>query len=177
MSSLKKAKKYITEGIYTLTSIIKGHVITFKNLFRRKVTEKYPEVKPVLPDGYRGMPSLPVDQETGKDRCIGCQACVRICPTQLLKVDTHRGEDKKLVVDDFNAKVGRCVFCGMCDDVCPVDAIRMSKEFELSVCCKDELEYNRAKLNELGGVWKPKPKAEAESEESTPGKEGAPKDA
>jgi NADH-quinone oxidoreductase subunit I len=97
-----------------------------------------------------------VDTETGKDLCIGCQACVRICPTQLITVPTHVGEDKKRVVDGFQMKIERCMFCGLCEEICPVDAIKLSKEYELAAFDRKDLVYDREKLNKIGGTREPK---------------------
>ncbi len=162
----KKRISYIYEWRYTVYSIVKGLIVTFVNLFRKKVTLQYPEVKWDLPEGYRGMPTLPVDETKGADRCIACQACVRACPTQLITVDSHMGEDKKRVIDSFTMNIGLCMFCGMCEEVCPVDAIRMSDHYELASFTRDELLCDRAKLNQMGGVWPPAPERAAEPAES-----------
>lgn len=158
---LKKAISNINEGVYTIRSIISGHYVTLKNLFRKKSTMQYPEVRWELPEGYRGLPCLPVDPETGKDVCIGCQACVRICPTQLITVETHTGDDKKRVVDGFQMKIGYCMFCGLCAETCPVDAIRMSKEYELAEFTRKDMIYNRDRLNAVGGMREPKQSKES----------------
>jgi NADH-quinone oxidoreductase subunit I len=147
-----KAISNIKDGVYTAVSIVKGHIVTLKNLFRKKSTMQYPEVRWNLPDGYRGVPSLPVNADTQKDSCIGCGACVRICPTQLITVETHTGEDKKKVVDGFTMNIAYCMFCGLCAETCPANAIYMSKEYELAEFTKDNLIYNRDKLNSIGGI-------------------------
>ncbi len=151
---------YTREAFNTVYSIMKGHIVTFINLFRKKVTLQYPEVRWELPEGYRGLPTLPVDPETGKDLCIGCGACARVCPTQLINVESHMGEDKKRVVDSFTMNIALCTFCGLCAEHCPTNAICMSKNYELAVFTKDEMLLDHEKLNEMGGTRAPKPKPE-----------------
>lgn len=164
INQTKRKTSYIREGIYTIKSIATGHGVTLRNLFRKKVTMQYPEVRWELPPGYRGAPSLPVDPETGKDACIGCGACARACPTQLITIETHTGEDKKRVVDSFTVKAGYCMFCGLCQEICPVDAIVLSDNYELAGFTREDLVYDREKLNQMGGVRKPKPKLEKPAE-------------
>jgi NAD-dependent dihydropyrimidine dehydrogenase PreA subunit len=48
-----------------------------------------------------------------KNICVGCQACVSVCP-----VDAIRMEDGKAVVDPE-----KCIDCGTCVAECPVKAI------------------------------------------------------
>jgi formate hydrogenlyase subunit 6/NADH:ubiquinone oxidoreductase subunit I len=43
------------------------------------------------------------------------------------------------------------MFCGLCAQVCPVDAITMSKEYELSVQDRDGLVYTKTELATIGG--------------------------
>ena len=162
---------YLREGIYTIVSIAKGHWVTLVNLFRPKVTLQYPEVRWELPEGYRGLPTLPVCTETGKDLCIGCGACARVCPTQLIAIESHMGEDKKRVVDSFTINAGLCMFCGLCEDICPAHAIKMSKNYELAACTREEMMYDREKLNEMGGTCEPKPKPEPKEPAAAKSKE------
>lgn len=143
--------RYIREGFYTVYSIVVGHIVTFVNLLRPKVTMQYPEVRWELPPGYRGIPSLPVDTE-GSDSCVGCGACARACPNKALTVAAHMGEDKKRVIDSFTLDAGRCSFCRLCTEACPTGAITMSHHYELASYTREALLFDRAKLNELGGV-------------------------
>ncbi len=52
--------------------------------------------------------------------CIGCGACVRICPAKALQQDKNRGS--RIRIDD-NA----CITCFCCHEVCPAAAITIGK--------------------------------------------------
>jgi len=49
------------------------------------------------------------------DICIGCGACVEVCPVNALRM-----ENNKAVVDP-----DLCIDCGSCVPVCPVEAIEL----------------------------------------------------
>ncbi len=53
-----------------------------------------------------------------RDRCDGCWACVRSCPTAALESRASEGAAEIL----WNP--GRCIFCGRCEMVCPRQAVR-----------------------------------------------------
>ncbi len=48
------------------------------------------------------------------EACQGCQACVRICPTQAISGEKHQ-------VHEINTQ--RCIECGTCGRVCPYSAV------------------------------------------------------
>jgi len=48
-----------------------------------------------------------------KDVCVGCEACVSVCPVEAISM-----VDGKAEVDPET-----CVECGSCVPVCPVEAI------------------------------------------------------
>lgn len=90
-------------------------------------TRKYPFESPLVTPEFRGR----VDIDPVK--CVGCGACVRICPPSAL---TLNYEGDETVLKYF---IGRCIFCGMCAYVCPQDAITVTKEFELATPKLDDL--------------------------------------
>jgi len=51
-----------------------------------------------------------------EEKCIGCGACVPVCPTKCI-----RGEKKSPHVIDE----ARCTRCGACEQICPVDAVEV----------------------------------------------------
>lgn len=54
-----------------------------------------------------------------EEQCIGCSHCVRVCPTEALRV-----WNGKALLDD-----PKCVDCGDCERVCPVKAIVVAEDF------------------------------------------------
>jgi len=58
--------------------------------------------------------SLLVDYVVKPEDCIGCGACIKVCPNEAIT-----GEKKKAHVIDAE----KCVHCGMCVGACPTDAI------------------------------------------------------
>jgi len=61
-----------------------------------------------------------------RDRCIGCNICVKICPEEALKLSKAIVQNGKLLkkgIIDIDA--GKCTLCGECVVLCPVNAIEM----------------------------------------------------
>lgn len=153
-------------------SILKGLRVTLSYLFRKKVTLQYPEERPKLSERFRGVPALPIDPATGRDRCIACSACARVCPDQVITVTPEVGEDKKRRLADMTLDVAGCIFCGLCVEVCPTGALVLSDEFELAHSSREDLVLGLEKLHEIGGQF---PEKTAETEESS-GPQGEPQD-
>lgn len=59
-----------------------------------------------------------------RQKCIGCQLCIRVCPAKVIQ---FLPEVKKI-----RMHVARCTFCAQCVDACPVDALAVSPEFLLA---------------------------------------------
>jgi formate hydrogenlyase subunit 6 len=100
-----------------------------RNLFRRSFTQKYPKVKPEVPEGLRGK------LEHFKEKCIYCGWCEKQCPSAAITVDIKN----KIWTHDL----GKCLFCAQCEEVChevpKKDAIKMTPDFELA-------EYHKSKF-------------------------------
>ena len=58
--------------------------------------------------------ALNVDEK----RCIGCSRCMKICPTEAIRI--HGG---KAAIQEH-----RCIDCGRCYEVCPAQAIRLKDD-------------------------------------------------
>lgn len=87
-------------------------------------TVSYPDAAPVLPDRFRGAPSI--DQARCKE---GCDACVEACPTDAISI-----VDGKVRLD-----TGRCLFCTECTTACPEGAIELTHEYRLAARRREDL--------------------------------------
>jgi hydrogenase-4 component H len=104
---------------------------TIKEILRTgDATVKYPFAPLDLPEGFRGKP------EHSSVNCIACGACATACPPNAIQMQV----DTKAGTVTWSINYGRCVFCARCEEVCPTKAIKLSKEFELAVMDKNDLE-------------------------------------
>jgi Ni,Fe-hydrogenase III small subunit/ferredoxin len=88
-----------------------------------KRTVPFPEIEPVLPERFRGLPIL--DQT----RCpSGCTSCADACPTDAI---TSAGG---LQID-----LGRCLFCPECANACPEGAISFGQQYRLATSNRNDL--------------------------------------
>ncbi len=62
---------------------------------------------------------LPLLHSINDDRCIGCEACIDVCPTEVLDLINH-----KVAVSRFSD----CVQCEQCANSCPTQALVMYRE-------------------------------------------------
>jgi NADH-quinone oxidoreductase subunit I len=128
--------------------------VTFRNLLRRPVTVRYPTVKRVYPERFRGILALTYDRETGEENCIGCRLCEYICPPQVIKVEMLKAE-KRNWARTFTLELYACEFCELCVQVCPTDAIVMMRSFDLATADRRELLLDKDRLHALGLHFEP----------------------
>jgi NADH-quinone oxidoreductase subunit I len=131
-------KSYIPE-------IVKGMVLTMKQIFRPKYTMQYPEERWEAPSSLRGRPVLV--EEEGVERCVACGLCARVCPALAIEVQASETElPKERYPVRFEINMLRCIFCGLCEEACPEEAIVMSDEYELVFRKSDDAVYGKEKL-------------------------------
>src|SRR5271157_1273671 len=99
------------------------------NLFRSPATQKYPAVRPEIPEGFRGRQIFHIDL------CVSCGLCAKDCPAKAIEMVDVEGYEKKKPL----FMLDRCVFCYQCADSCPKNAIEPSGFFELAQIVKTEL--------------------------------------
>jgi len=90
-----------------------------------RFTTKFPAEPHKVPERYRGKPEFDLD------KCIGCGACVNVCPTQALTMVDDLESD--LPKRKITLRYDTCVFCGNCSENCATeDGINLSNEWDLA---------------------------------------------
>ena len=140
-----------------LPQIIGGLRTTFRHLARRKETLEYPEQRPAIPTGYRGVPTLVKDPH-GREKCVSCQLCEFVCPPKAIRItpgeiapDAPTGHVEK-APQAFDIDMLRCIYCGLCEEVCPEEAIVLQKQYSMSGYTREEMVNHKDRLYELGGT-------------------------
>ena len=100
-----------------------------QNMLKKPVTVSYPNNRGDVFTNVRG--KLIFDAE----KCVGCNLCVRDCPTGAIKI--NRIEDK---IFKATLNLGSCIFCGQCEDSCNKSALACSHEFELASLNRENME-------------------------------------
>ena len=106
-----------------------GFITTFRHLFRKPITEAYPEYKRPLPERSRARIVLTIDPD-GKERCVACYLCSAACPVSCISMQSAEKEDGRRYASWFRINFGRCIYCGLCEEACPTSAIQLTPDFE-----------------------------------------------
>ena len=75
--------------------IAKGMATTFRNFFSSKVTRQYPEVRPDIPDRWRGRLDLIYDP-FGEHKCEVCFQCAQVCPVEAIDMSGFDSEGNRI---------------------------------------------------------------------------------
>jgi NADH-quinone oxidoreductase subunit I len=109
-------------GIFTT---YKGMRLTLTYFFKPKVTMFYPEERPTIYAGHRGIHRY-VEEE-----CLLCRACEAACPVDCLVIKAlGRGKDRMIL--NFEIDYSKCLFCNLCCEACNPKCIYMGETFDLS---------------------------------------------
>ena len=111
-------------------AMVKGLMVTFKNLTKKPFTVQYPEERVKQHPRFRGEEFVWYEE-----RCTGCAACAKYCPLGIIKIvtspsDTAVPQGEKYRLEVFDIEISRCMFCGLCVEACPYDALFMGSGFE-----------------------------------------------
>ncbi|MBK9990671.1 MAG: NADH-quinone oxidoreductase subunit I [Verrucomicrobia bacterium] len=153
---LERKPLTLAERTY-LPQILQGLKTTMQHLVAPAVTLEYPEQRPEIPTGYRGVPTL-VKDPNGREKCVSCQLCEFVCPPKAIRitpgeisVDSPNAHVEK-APKEFDIDMLRCIYCGMCQEVCPEEAIWLQSNYSMTGLSREEMVNNKARLYELGGT-------------------------
>jgi len=115
-------------------------------VFSPRFTTRFPKEPCVVPERYRGKPEFDLDN------CIGCGACVNVCPS-VICLTQEDDLDADPPVRRITLNYHTCIFCGNCEENCTTgkgivlsqkwdlagldrEAMTETHEFELQMCEK-----------------------------------------
>ena len=130
---------------------VKGFGVTFRQIFRKPITQQYPEFKRAVYPRFRGRHRLHL-HANGLEKCVGCSLCAAACPADCIRVVAdentaeHRVSAGERYARIYEINLSRCIFCGYCELACPFDAITLGHEYELSEYVRDDLIYTKDML-------------------------------
>lgn len=90
-----------------------------------RFTTRFPAEPCTAPERYRGKPDFDLAA------CVGCGACVNVCPTSALTLvdDLHNGTPLRRITLRYDT----CIFCGNCRDNCTTETgIKLSNQWDLA---------------------------------------------
>ncbi len=138
-----------------------------KAVIKGPYTSKFPSEPHKPHPNFRGQPKY------NQDKCVGCLACVEVCPVQALSYKDSKGPKPKRTLIHYT---DTCIFCSQCESACIADheGIKLSNDWELSffdrekesfetiekelqlceicgevIACRDHLKWISEKLGEL----------------------------
>jgi formate hydrogenlyase subunit 6/NADH:ubiquinone oxidoreductase subunit I len=95
------------------------------SLFTKPYTSAFPKTAHIPFSSFRGRPYY------YEEKCIGCTACVNVCPAKALAFTD--AVDKDVMRRILTVRWDTCISCGHCQLNCPTEeGIKLSNEFDIS---------------------------------------------
>src|SRR5437763_17141245 len=107
----------------TFEALVKGFSVTFRNIFRKTVTENYPNEPAHFQPRYRGIHVLHRD-ESGLETCVGCFLCAAACPANCIYIEAAENMHATRIsageryATEFHIDYSRCIYFCFCVEAC-----------------------------------------------------------
>lgn len=151
MADEQRSKGFLSD----LFAPVAGFGVTFSTMFRKVITEEYPEEKRPTQPRFHGRHQLNRHPD-GLEKCVGCELCAWACPADAILVEGANNDDTDGGLGRFSPgeRYGRvyqinylrCIFCGLCIEACPTRALTMTNEYELADNNRADLIFTKEQL-------------------------------
>lgn len=130
---------------------------------RGAFTVQYPDEKVAVPERFRFVPFLVVEDDDhperpGHDWCTSCGICAKVCPPQCIWIVRSEDPVTKRPVPEpeaFFIDIDICMNCGYCAEFCPFDAIKMDHDYELASYDRTTAHiHDKERLSKPFSYWK-----------------------
>ncbi|NLJ54875.1 MAG: NADH-quinone oxidoreductase subunit NuoI [Intrasporangiaceae bacterium] len=141
-----------------LLSSVAGFGVTFATMFRKVVTESYPEDRRPTQPRFHGRHQLNRHPD-GLEKCVGCELCAWACPADAIFVQGADNDDTPIEMGGtgrfspgerygrvYQINYLRCIFCGLCIEACPTRALTMTNFYELADDNRGDLIFTKEQL-------------------------------
>ena len=130
---------------------VAGFGVTFKAMFKKRLTEQYPEQQKTTAPRFHGRHQLNRHPD-GLEKCVGCELCAWACPADAIYVEGADNTDEERYSPGerygrvYQINYARCILCGLCIEACPTRALTMTNEYELADDDRQRLIYTKDML-------------------------------
>ena len=130
---------------------VAGFGVTFRAMFKKRVTEGYPEKPGPIKARYHGRHQLNRYPD-GLEKCIGCELCAWACPADAIYVEGADNTDEARFSPGerygrvYQINYLRCIGCGLCIEACPTRALTMTNDYEMADDNRAGLIYEKDRL-------------------------------